>query len=173
MVLAGALLGSAACATPDPAEAATGLSTRIVLTSVKHKTKTCPNNLAVTLKKVGFKGEDLHEAWAIAMRESHGHPKSVSHTKDFGLFQFNKATWKGKDWWKRNKLLRAKYNARIAYKMSNGGETWYPWGLTGEGKANGKAYRAAGWSKQQVKQWIMKPYRKYYRQFNSLSASCK
>lgn len=174
------LLGLVACtaqetasAVPQKTAAAKAVNTHLVVSPTKHKVKECPNRLAVVLKKVGFEGENLHEAWAIAMRESHGHPTSISRTKDFGLFQFNKATWKDQDWWKKKKLLRAKYNAKIAYQMSNGGETWYPWGLTGKGKPNGKVYRASGWSKKQVKQWIMKPFKKYYRQFNSLPAACK
>lgn len=125
----------------------------------------CKNRLARTLYKAGFRGKNLREAWAIVMRESHGHPRSISRTNDFGLFQINKATWSKQKWWKEHRMLDPHYNARVAYRMSKGGKSWLPWGLDGAGRPNPALYRGAGWSPQQIQQWIVKPYQKYYKQF--------
>jgi len=146
-----------------------------VFTPSKHVSKgsSCPNHLVRTLHKAGFTGKNLREAWAIAMRESHGKPHAVSATNDIGLFQLNTTTWHGKNWWDRSRLLHAKYSARMAYKISDGGDTWYPWGLTGEGQLSPRAYRAAGWSETQIQSSIVKPYEKYYHMFTDLPRSCR
>lgn len=94
----------------------------------------CTNALVRTLVGAGFTGPQLRTAWAIVMRESGGNPTSISRTHDYGLFQFNRATWKTQAWWNPKKLLTATYNARIAYTLTDGGRTFYPWDVNGQGK---------------------------------------
>ena len=123
----------------------------------------CSDPLVGVLKEAGFQGENLREAWAIAMRESRGRARAVSSTDDWGLFQFNRPTWGGQDWWQGERMLDARYNASVAFELSDGGRTWYPWGLTGSGKVSAGAYGA--WSDQQVRSWILEPYLRFYDQF--------
>lgn len=125
----------------------------------------CKNKLVGTLLKAGFRGENLREAWSIAMRESGGREFAVSPTNDYGLFQFNKASFSHTDWWDEEKILDADYNAAIAYDLSKGGKTWYLWGLTGKGEANAKLYKRAGWSNSKVHSHIIAPYEKRYKTF--------
>ncbi len=135
--------------------------------------KPCPSRLVGILREAGFRGENLREAWSIAMRESHGHPKSVSSTHDYGLFQFNKATFHDEKWWSTKRLLKVRYNARTAYRLSEGGRTWYLWGLDGHGEANPHLYRNSGWSEEKIEAYIVAPYRKYYAEWKELPARCK
>lgn len=133
----------------------------------------CDNKLVKVLWRAGFHGANLKEAWAIAMRESGGRPRAVSPTNDIGLFQFNTATWSGEPWWDRDRLLTAAGSARMAARLSNKGRNWYPWGLTGKGTANAGAYRAAGWTRQQVRAWIVRPYREQSQAFDRLPRACQ
>ena len=90
------------------------------------------------LSAVGFKGEDLKEAWAVAKKESHGNPLSHNGNRktgdnSFGLFQVNMLGSMGAD--RRDKfnlasnaeLFNPVVNAKIAYHMSNGGKDWSAW----------------------------------------------
>jgi hypothetical protein len=141
--------------------------------SASNGRKACPSRLVSILREAGYRGENLHEAWAVAMRESHGHPKSVSSTHDYGLFQFNKATWDDERWWKKKRLLHVRYNAKIAYRLSEGGRTWYLWGLDGHGEANAHLYRNSGWTEEKVQEYIVKPYRKFYAEYDRLPSRCR
>lgn len=98
----------------------------------------CKNALARTLYKAGFRGTNLREAWAIAMRESGGRARAVSSTHDYGLFQWNYAAWHGQSWWSTGRLLTPDYNARVAFRISRGGKTWYPWDIDGRGRHLGR-----------------------------------
>jgi len=103
-------------------------------------------DLALMLKAVGFKGQDLKEAWAIAKKESNGQPirfNGNTNTGDnsYGLFQINMISQLGPD--RREKfnlrsnfdLLNPVTNAKIAYHMSNGGTNWSAWkGITAKTK---------------------------------------
>jgi hypothetical protein len=109
----------------------------------KPKRKECKNWLVRELRAVGFRGENLREAWAIVMRESGGRANAISNTGDYGMFQFNRAAWSGQDWWNTEKMLTKRYNAQIAYKISKGGKTWYPWDINGKGKHLGR-YSSSG-----------------------------
>lgn len=132
---------------------------RAVSRSVQ-RTKPCSNALAQTLYRAGFRGENLHEAWAIAMRESHGDPTAVS-VEDYGLFQFNYPTWGNiLDY---NRILEGDYNARQAFRISKGGSTWAHWGLTGSGVTDPSLYGM--WSSDQVWAWITEPYERYYNRY--------
>lgn len=104
--------------------------------------KLTDTELVELLKAVGFKGQDLKEAWAVAKKESNGRPlahNGNSNTGDnsWGMFQINMIGELGQD--RREKfgletnaeLLDPVVNASIAYYMSKGGQDWSSWhGLT-------------------------------------------
>ena len=125
----------------------------------------CNDKLAKILYRAGFRGENLHEAWAIAMRESRGIPTQIGHGSDFGLFQFNYPSHYDKEWWDSEKLLDPLYNAKVAFQMSDGGKDWSQWGLDGQGNTQAHLYRNYGWSEWQIDNWITIPYQKYYEQY--------
>jgi hypothetical protein len=90
------------------------------------------------LKKAGFRGSALNMAYAIAMAESGG--RAGAHNGDistgdnsYGLFQINMLGAMGPERRKRyglksnDDLFDPLVNARVAYKMSNGGRNWQPW----------------------------------------------
>lgn len=101
-----------------------------------------PVELRDVLYSVGFRGNSLVQAWAVAMKESTGRPRS--HNKNnttgdnsYGLFQINMIGSLGparleKYGLKSNKeLFDPIRNAKIAYHMSNGGKNWSAWsGMT-------------------------------------------
>jgi len=103
-------------------------------------------DLALVLKAVGFKGQDLKEAWAVAKKESNGQPiRFNGNTKtgdsSYGLFQINMISDLGPE--RRDKfnldtnfdLLNPVVNAQIAYHMSDGGKDWSAWhGITAKTK---------------------------------------
>ena len=101
-----------------------------------------PRQLKQLLHSVGFRGEALKVAWATAMKESTGRPRSHnknSETGDnsYGLFQINMigslgpARLKQFDLEKNSDLFNPVRNAEIAFFMSNGGKNWSAWnGIT-------------------------------------------
>jgi hypothetical protein len=101
-----------------------------------------PRQLKQLLHDVGFRGEALKVAWATAMKESTGRPRSHnknSETGDnsYGLFQINMigslgpARLKQFDLEKNSDLFNPVRNAEIAFFMSNGGKNWSAWnGIT-------------------------------------------
>lgn len=103
--------------------------------------------LAHLLSVVGFEGQDLKEAWAIAKKESNGRPLAHNGNRNtgdnsYGMFQINMLGELGVD--RREQfglgsnaeLLNPVVNAKIAYHMSNGGKDWTAWkGLTPKTKA--------------------------------------
>lgn len=94
---------------------------------------TCDDVHARRLYKAGFRGKNHREAWAILMRESGGRPDAISATGDYGVFQFNRAAHSRQDWWDSDRLLTWEYNMQVAFVMSDGGRTWYPWDIDGRG----------------------------------------
>lgn len=98
--------------------------------------------LVELLSAVGFKGQDLKEAWAVAKKESNGRPlahngNAKTGDNSWGMFQINMIGELGED--RRDKfgletnaeLLDPVVNASIAYYMSDGGKDWSSWhGLT-------------------------------------------
>ena len=94
--------------------------------------------LVQLLKATGFKGEAVKYAWAVVMKESRGNALDYNgnvHTGDnsYGLFQINMIGSLGP-------IRRAQYglaynaqllnpveNAKIAYKISDGGKNWGAW----------------------------------------------
>jgi hypothetical protein len=98
--------------------------------------------LVKLLSAVGFKGENLIEAWAVAKKESNGRPLAHNGNADtgdnsWGVFQINMIGELGEDRRKKfgletnAELLDPVVNASIAHYMSRGGKDWSSWhGLT-------------------------------------------
>jgi len=108
------------------------------LAAVVHMTPTCSDPVVTVLQSAGFRGRALRYAYGIVMRESKGHARAISRTGDYGLFQFNRAAHSRQDWWHSTRLLDPSYNAAIAWRISQGGRTWYPWDISGRGKHLGR-----------------------------------
>lgn len=74
---------------------------------------------------VGFTGEAVDVAAAVAMAESGGDPAAIGDSgTSFGLWQVNLPShpqYKGAE------LLDATTNARAAFAISSGGANWQPW----------------------------------------------
>lgn len=94
------------------------------------------SNLA--LVSAGFKGPALDMAHAVSMAESRGNPMAFNGNRDtgdqsYGLFQINMIDALGPDRRKRfglasnDALYDPTVNARVAYRMSNGGKDWSAW----------------------------------------------
>lgn len=104
----------------------------------KRNEQLAPKDLKAVLYEVGFRGNSLKEAWAVAMKESTGRPRSHNdnpNTGDnsHGLFQINmigslgpaRLEQYGLDSYED--LFDPLTNAKIAFQMSNGGENWSAW----------------------------------------------
>jgi hypothetical protein len=111
----------------------------VIKNKYKKGEKLSPKELKSILYTVGFRGEALKTAWATAMKESTGRPRSHnknSQTGDnsYGLFQINMigslgpARLKQFDLEKNGDLFNPIRNAEIAFFMSNGGKNWSAWG---------------------------------------------
>jgi hypothetical protein len=126
---------------PDHAAQLEQLSPLTALEDAKELTST---ELVELLAAVGFEGYALKTAWAVAMRESRGHP--TSHNKNaktgdnsYGLFQINMIGNLGVERLaklqdkvgivKHADLLDPVANAKAAYYMTDGGKDWGSWGL--------------------------------------------
>jgi hypothetical protein len=108
----------------------------------QNATSLTDRELKQLLRAVGFKGDGLKKAWAIAKKESNGRPLAFNgNTKtgdtSFGIFQINMIGMLGPD--RREKyginfsseLLNPVINAQVAYHMSAGGKNWSAWhGIT-------------------------------------------
>lgn len=92
------------------------------------------------LKAAGFQGDALRKAWAITMRESGGRPTAYNPDtstgdQSYGLFQINMLGDLGVSRRRQfgltsNKdLLDPNINAKVAYRMSNGGRDFGAWGI--------------------------------------------
>lgn len=125
----------------------------------KTREQLSPLELKELLTLVGFKGNNLKEAWAVVMKESTGRPTSYNgnaNTGDnsYGLFQINMIGSLGED--RRGKfdlkqnsdLHNPVLNAEIAYHMSNGGEDWGSWGIGSNAYNGGKAGNFYKWIAQ-------------------------
>jgi hypothetical protein len=128
----------------------------------------CTDPVVAVLAGAGFTGTDLREAWAIAMRESGGvaaigpgDPRFNGH--DYGLFQLNQPTWGTQAWWDPALMATGPYNAAVAFQISQGGRDWLPWGLDGTGRPSPSLYRDFGWTRAQIRAWVVRPYRQYFR----------
>jgi len=114
------------------------------LVKYKNAQELTSQELVELLAAVGFEGKALKTAWAVAMRESRGHPTSHNtnaNTGDnsYGLFQINMIGSLGAERLARFKdkigiakvadLLDPVANAKAAYYMTDGGKDWGSWGL--------------------------------------------
>ena len=116
------------------------------LESFENKTSLTDLELKELLGLVGFTGNDLVVAWAIAKKESNGRPLAFNGNhktgdSSYGMFQINMIDSLGPD--RRDKfdiasnaeLFNPVKNAEIAYYMSNGGDNWSSWkGITAKTK---------------------------------------
>ena len=117
------------------------------LAKYQDSTKLTDKGLKELLYAVGFRGQGLKNAWAIAKRESNGQPIRFNGNvktgdNSYGLFQINmigelNAARKEKFGINyTSDLLNPVINAQIAYHMSKGGEDWSAWhGMTPRAKA--------------------------------------
>lgn len=106
------------------------------------------------LRAVGFKGQGLVKAWAVAKKESNGRPLAFNGNaktgdSSFGIFQINmigmlKEGRQDKFGINFNsELLNPVINAQVAYHMSAGGKNWSAWhGLTPKTKSWMKKFPA-------------------------------
>jgi len=113
-----------------------------MLNSFENKTHLTDLELKQLLSLVGFKGNDLVVAWAVAKKESNGRPLAFNGNhktgdSSYGMFQINMIDELGPD--RRTKfdlesnseLFNPVKNAEIAYYMTNGGDDWSSWkGIT-------------------------------------------
>jgi hypothetical protein len=113
-----------------------------MLERYENKTHLTDVELKDLLYLVGFRGNDLVVAWAIAKKESNGRPFAFNGNhktgdSSYGVFQINMIDNLGPD--RRDKfdldsnaeLFNPVKNAEIAYYMSRGGEDWSSWkGIT-------------------------------------------
>ena len=122
------------------------------LEKYKNAVNLSDKDLKNLLYLVGFEGQNLREAWAIAKKESGGRPMALNLSKrtgdsSYGLFQINMIGDLGPD--RRDKfnlesnveLFNPVLNAEIAFHMSKGGEDWTAWkGVTPRAKQLMKKY---------------------------------
>ena len=136
--------GTSIAFAPTKAEAITAIYTKREATLVKyHNADTLTDlQLVELLSAVGFKGQDLKEAWAVAKKETNGRPLAHNGNRktgdnSYGLFQINMIADLGVA--RREQfglesnaeLLNPVVNAQIAYHMSDGGKDWSAWkGMT-------------------------------------------
>jgi hypothetical protein len=104
------------------------------------------------LKAVGFEGNALKTAWAVAMKESNGRPLAHNGNRgtgdnSYGVFQINMIGNLGEA--RRDKfnldsnadLFDPVTNAEIAFHMSNGGKDWSSWKVY-QNQTNGERYES-------------------------------
>ena len=132
------------------------------LSYFENKTSLTDIELVWLLEAVGFEGQDLKEAWAIAKKESNGRPlafngNTLTGDNSYGIFQINMINTLGED--RREKfdlshnadLFNPVVNAQIAMHMSNSGSDWTSWHI---GK---DAYTSTSGSHYaKFKQWLSK-----------------
>lgn len=104
----------------------------------KQRDRLSPHELKLLLQLVGFSGNELKEAWSIAMRESTGRPLAHNTNRStgdnsYGIFQINMIGDLGPerrakfDLKSNEDLFNPVRNAQIAFYMSQGGKNWSSW----------------------------------------------
>lgn len=114
------------------------VSRAFVLKKYENAHTLTDTQLIELLKAVGFKGNGLKTAWAVAKSESNGRPFAFNgntNTGDssYGVFQINMIGELGPD--RRDKydldfnaeLFSPVKNAQIVYEMTQGGKNWKAW----------------------------------------------
>jgi hypothetical protein len=133
----------------EQAQTSETASKEVFLVSKAKKLESFENKVSLTdlelkelLSLVGFKGQDLVVAWAVAKKESNGRPLAFNGNhktgdSSYGMFQINMIDALGPD--RRTKfdldsnaeLFNPVKNAEIAYYMTKGGDDWSSWkGIT-------------------------------------------
>ena len=122
-------------------------TTSKVLEKYENAHSLTDSQLVELLKAVGFKGQGLKTAWAVAKAESNGRPFAFNgNTKtgdsSYGIFQINMLGVLGPDRRDRYDLdLNAELfspvtNAQIVYRMTKGGTDWSSWSSYNKGAVN-------------------------------------
>ena len=133
------LIGALVIGMATPAVAPSKAEAQVVaLKKYENYTRFKPTELVQMLQAVGFEGQSLRYAWAIAMKESRGNALSYNGNRktgdhSYGLFQINMIDNLGAD--RRAKLglaynaqlLNPVVNAKSAYYMSKRGTNWSAW----------------------------------------------
>ena len=132
--------------TPSPLEQATEVAKTVSKTKYDTNDMLTAEELKAVLFSVGFRGNNLKEAWATAMKESNGRPMAHNRNANtgdnsYGLFQINMIGSLGPDRLekfnldKNSDLFDPVVSAKIAFFMSNGGQDWSAWhGITSKTK---------------------------------------
>ena len=115
-----------------------GAKSKAILKKYENAHSLTDRQLVELLKAVGFKGEGLRKAWAIAKAESNGRPFAFNGNvktgdSSYGIFQINMIGSLGPD--RRNRynlginaeLFSPVRNAQIVYKMTKRGTDWSAW----------------------------------------------
>jgi len=123
------------------------VSKESILKKYENAHKLTDSQLVDLLKAIGFKGDKLRTACAIAKAESNGRPfafngNSETGDSSYGVFQINMLGELGPD--RREKyelnsnaeLLNPVVNAQIALHMTKGGKDWSSWS-----SINGERYK--------------------------------
>lgn len=113
-------------------------STDVVLAKYVNATSLTDLELVELLRAVGFKGQGLKTAWAVAKAESNGRPFAFNGNiktgdSSYGIFQINMLGALGPD--RRDKfaldlnaeLFSPVKNAQVVYRMTKGGTDWSAW----------------------------------------------
>jgi hypothetical protein len=111
---------------------------KVLLKKYENAHSLTDKELVELLKAVGFKGDGLRNAWAIAKAESNGRPFAFNGNvktgdSSYGIFQINMLGELGPD--RRDKfeldfnaeLFNPVVNAEIVYYMTKGGTDWSSW----------------------------------------------
>jgi len=111
---------------------------QIALKKYQNADRLTDRQLVDLLKAVGFRGNGLKTAWAVAKAESNGQPIRYNGNiktgdNSYGLFQINMIGELGPD--RREKygikyhgeLMSPVRNAEIVYAMTQGGTNWKSW----------------------------------------------
>ena len=118
-----------------------------VLEKYKNAHSLTDSQLVELLKAVGFKGQGLKTAWAVAKTESNGRPfafngNAKTGDSSYGIFQINMLGALGSDRTEKYdlnlyaELFSPVTNAEIVYKMTKGGTDWSSWTSYNKGAVN-------------------------------------
>lgn len=132
-----------------PAETAEGEKRRRLNFYREYSGELSPEQLKELLSLVGFEGEGLRDAWAVAMKESRGYTDAHNlnyDTKDnsYGLFQINMigdlggARRSEYGLSSNEELLNPVKNAEIAFILSKQGTDFGHWGIGPNAYKGGK-----------------------------------
>lgn len=141
-------------------------------------TKLSDKDLIKILTEAGFTDPDsLRTAYAVVYRESNARPaaylKNTNGTLDRGIFQINDVNLKSLGISNPASLYNAKYNAEKAYKLSKGGQIWWPWAIP---NADGSVTNYAAYLRKNAPDTYRlynEKFQQYLKQFDSLMKDSK